>query len=81
MPDAIAAYIEEDYRRQLVARALQLMQADFQPATWRACWELVVHGRPAREVAAELGLTPNAVYLAKARVLARLRQELAGLWD
>ena len=36
------------------------MQADFQPATWKACWEDVVEGRPAAAVAAELGLTGGA---------------------
>jgi RNA polymerase sigma-70 factor (ECF subfamily) len=55
------------------------MQADFQPTTWKACWEHVVAGRPAAEVAAELGITVNAVHLARARVLRRLRQELEGL--
>jgi RNA polymerase sigma-70 factor (ECF subfamily) len=72
---------EAEYRRHLVARALRLMQSEFQPATWKACWEFVVHDRPAAEVAAELGLSVNAVYLAKSRVLRRLREELAGLLD
>ncbi len=57
------------------------MHTDFQPSTWKACWELIVAGRPAAEIAAELGLSENAVYLAKARVLRRLRQELAGLLE
>jgi RNA polymerase sigma-70 factor, ECF subfamily len=56
------------------------MQAEFQPATWKACWECAAVGRPAAEVAAELGMTVNAVYLATSRVLRRLRQELAGQW-
>lgn len=72
---------EAEYRERLVGRAVQLMQTDFQPTTWRACWETVVHSRPAANVAAELGLTVRAVYLARARVLRRLRQELDGLLD
>jgi len=72
---------EREYRQYLVGRALELMQAEFEPSTWKACWELVVAGRPAAEVAATLGLTVNAVYLAKSRVLRRLRQELDGLLD
>jgi hypothetical protein len=32
-------------------------------------------------VAQELGITTNAVYLAKSRVLRRLHQELSGLLD
>jgi RNA polymerase sigma-70 factor (ECF subfamily) len=72
---------EAEYRRYLARRALELMRQEFQPATWQACWEFVVRDRPAAEVAAELGLTINAVYLAKGRVLRRLREQLAGLLD
>jgi RNA polymerase sigma-70 factor, ECF subfamily len=72
---------EVEYRRYLVDRALRLMRADFEPATWKACWEYVVEGRSPADVAAELGVTVNAVHLAKARVLKRLRQELAGLLE
>lgn len=79
--DAVGDFDESEYRRYLVDRALQLMQAEFQPATWKACWEYVVGGRPAAEVAAELGMTVNAVHLAKSRVVRRLREELEGLLD
>ena len=41
----------------------------------------VLDGRPAAAVARELGTTPNAVYLARNRVLTRVRAELAGLLD
>jgi RNA polymerase sigma-70 factor (ECF subfamily) len=80
-PDGTASVEEAEYRSYLVARALRLMQADFQPSTWKACWEHVVCGRPAAEVAAELNLSVGAVYVARSRVLARLREELAGLLD
>lgn len=70
---------ETEYRQWLVGRALELMQREFQPSTWKACWECVVSGRPAAEVAAELGISIGAVYMAKSRVLSRLRQELADL--
>jgi RNA polymerase sigma-70 factor (ECF subfamily) len=70
-----------EYRRYLVQRALDMMRAELQPVTWQACWEFVVQDRPAGEVAAELGVTINAVYLAKSRVLRRLREELDGLLE
>ncbi len=84
--DALAApeveqFWEADYRRYLVDRALAVMQREFQPATWRACWEVVVNGRPAEDVGAELGLSAAAVRAAKYRVLNRLRRELDGLLD
>jgi RNA polymerase sigma-70 factor (ECF subfamily) len=72
---------EEEYRTCLVGRALRIMQAEFADADWKACWQNVVEGRPAAEVAAELGLTVNQVYLAKSRILHRLRMELEGLLD
>jgi RNA polymerase sigma-70 factor, ECF subfamily len=72
---------EREYRLYMVGRALQLLETDFEPTTWKACWETVVEGRPAKEVAEELGLSINAVYLAKSRALSRLRTDLDGLLD
>ncbi len=78
-PDAAAQYWEAEYQREVSRRALQLLRSDFAAGTWQAFWETAVEGRPAREVARELGCSENAVYAAKCRVLRRLRQELAGL--
>ncbi len=80
-PTPDEALWEAEYRQHVARRALELMQSDFEPATWKACWEVVVAGRRVAEVAAELGMTPGAVSAAKFRVLARLREELAGLVD
>ncbi len=79
--DPLPDFEEEEYRRYLVGRALQVMQTDFTTTTWKACWETTVGGRAPAEVAGELGITVRAVYLARIRVLQRLRQELAGLLD
>jgi RNA polymerase sigma-70 factor, ECF subfamily len=79
--DPVGQLVEGEYQAYLVHRALDLMKAEFEPVTWRACWAFVVEGRLAAVVAAELGITPNAVYLAKARVLRRLRAELDGLLE
>jgi DNA-directed RNA polymerase specialized sigma24 family protein len=56
-----------------------MIQADFAPSTWKAFHRLVVDGADADTVAAELGLSVNAVCIAKSRVLQRLRQEARGL--
>ncbi len=79
--DPRLALEEAEYRTQIVRRALALMQTHFEPTTWKACWEFVVEDRKAAEVAAELGITENAVYLAKSRVLRYLRHELQWLLD
>jgi len=79
--DDLEAAWEAEYQQHLVNQALRLMRADFEEATWKACWEMVAAGRPAAAVAAELGLTVGAVYAAKFRVLKRLRRDLQGLLD
>lgn len=78
-PNGPEGFWEAEYCHHLVGRALALMKAEFQPTTWRACWAFVVEGKPASEVAANLGISENAVYVAKSRVLRRLRLELEGL--
>ncbi len=72
---------EREHQMFLAATALKVMRAEFQEVTWKACWEFVVSGRPAAEIAAELGISENGVYVAKCRVMRRLRKELAGLLD
>jgi RNA polymerase sigma-70 factor (ECF subfamily) len=70
---------DADHQRYLVARAFELMRAEFSAPAWRACWETVVEGRTPTEVAQRLGTTVGAVYAARARVLRWLRQELDGM--
>jgi len=72
---------EAEHNQFLVRRALEVMQAEFQPTTWRACWEFVVNGRSAADVAGELGISENAVFIARHRVIHRLQAELEGLLD
>ena len=79
--NALESFWDEDHRQHLAKRALELMQADFEPKSWQACWGLIVEGRSGADLAAELGISENAVYIAKWRVLRRLREELAGLLE
>lgn len=80
-PEDGEAFWETEYRQHVFARAFELMQSEFQPTTWKACWEQVVAGKPAGVVAAELGMSAGAVRAAKFRVLCRLRQEFDGMLD
>ena len=72
---------EREYQRRLSGRAMELVRDEFQPATWQAFWETAVEGRPAAEVGAGLKMSPGAVYVAKSRVLARLRDEVRRMMD
>jgi RNA polymerase sigma factor (sigma-70 family) len=72
---------DEEHDRQVVRRLLELIEPEFEPATWRAFRMVVLEGKPTREAADALGLSPNAVRIAKSRVLARFREEIDGLID
>ena len=65
----------------LLHRALAMIRGEFEPRTWEAFWHTAVDGRAAADVAADLGMTPGAVRVAKSRVLHRLRTDLEDLLD
>lgn len=50
------------------------VEQEVESATWRAFWWTAVEGKPAQDVARELGWTIGNVYSAKCRVLARIRR-------
>ena len=60
---------------------MKRVQGDFGPTTWQAFRRQVLDGVAPAQVAAELGLSQNAVLLAKSRILKRLRAEVAGFVD
>jgi RNA polymerase sigma-70 factor (ECF subfamily) len=65
----------------LYRSALELIVAEFEELTWKAFWRVVVEGQPAAGVAEDLAMSRNAVYIAKTRVLQRLREEFKDLID
>jgi RNA polymerase sigma-70 factor (ECF subfamily) len=77
----LSAWWEREYDRHVVNGLLSVVERAFAPASWQAFRHVVLDERPAGEVAAELGMSVNAVLLAKSRVLARLRQEARALAD
>jgi RNA polymerase sigma-70 factor (ECF subfamily) len=79
--DDVGDIEESEYRQQLVKRALEAMRNELPASTWSAFQEYVLSGHDVDTVAAQLGVRVGTVYAAKSRVLARLRQELAGLLD
>src|SRR5690606_31974421 len=72
---------DQEHDQYLATRLMQIAESDFEPTTWRAFRRVALEGARAAEVAAELGISVNAVLLAKSRVLQRLRQEARGLLD
>ena len=66
-------------RIEVLSRALQLVQGDFEETTWKAFWATTVEGDSAAEVADRLGMLTNAVRQAKFRVIRRIREEFGDL--
>lgn len=65
---------EREYRQRLFDWAADQVRGQFQDATWQAFWLTAVEGRKPSEAAVELDLSVGAIYIAKSRVLARLRE-------
>jgi RNA polymerase sigma factor (sigma-70 family) len=67
---------EQEFQQQLFRLAAAQVQEHFAPTSWQAFWRTAVEGKSAADVAAELGLSVGAVYVARSRVLARLTDQV-----
>jgi RNA polymerase sigma-70 factor (ECF subfamily) len=72
---------DQEHDQHVTQRLLEMIRPKFEPKTWRAFQRVALDGATPDETAAELGLSVNAVFIAKSRVLARLREEGQGLID
>jgi RNA polymerase sigma-70 factor (ECF subfamily) len=72
---------DEEHDRYVVHCLLDLVEKEFEQITLQAFRRLALDGISGAEAAQELGLSVAAVYVAKSRVLARIRQEAEGLID
>jgi RNA polymerase sigma-70 factor (ECF subfamily) len=70
---------DEAVFNSVLGHALDAIRGDFHERTWRAFWGVVIDGRAAADVAADLGMQPGTVRVAKSRVLLRLRRELGDI--
>jgi RNA polymerase sigma factor (sigma-70 family) len=68
-----------DVERELFAWAAEKVRPTVAEGTWQAFWRTAVEGQSGKEVAAALSMTVAAVYLAKSRVMVRLKEQLAEL--
>ena len=79
--DDALSWFELEYRRELFRCAADRVRVEFEAETWRAFWLTSVESEATRDVASLLGKSEGAVRLARCRVLARLKQEIARLQD
>jgi RNA polymerase sigma-70 factor (ECF subfamily) len=77
--DDLSREWDREHDVYVTRRLLERIKVDFEPKTWDLFQQFVLDGKPAEQVAEACGTSPNAVYIAKSRVLARLREEAGGL--
>ena len=65
---------DAEWQERVYAWACEQVRRDVSPATWEAFWRTAIDGQPGKRVAADLGLSVAAVYRARSRVLARLKE-------
>lgn len=70
---------EREFQRQLTSKAMQVIEPEFEGRTWQAFWCSAVQGMPVPEISSSLGMSTGAIYVAKSRVLARLKTEIQRL--
>lgn len=72
---------DKEHDEHVTRQLLELIRPRFEASTWCAFQRVAIDGVAPQAVAEELGISVNAVFIAKSRVLAQLRQEGAGLID
>jgi RNA polymerase sigma-70 factor (ECF subfamily) len=80
-PDPAAAEWEAEWERRVFAWACAQVRPDVAETTWQAFWRTAIEDQPGGQVAADLGLSVAAVYRARSRVLARLKELVQAAQD
>ena len=74
--DELESCWDEDYEQRIFHWAADQIRPEFQERSWQAFWQTAVAGEPTKQVAATLSMSLGAVYVAKSRVLARLKEQI-----
>ncbi|MCC7290748.1 MAG: sigma-70 family RNA polymerase sigma factor [Phycisphaerales bacterium] len=74
--EAFEAAFDAEWRKVAAEEAMDTVRREFEPSTFQAFDLCMRKNMPPREVASLLGISRNAVYLAKGRVVARLKELL-----
>lgn len=69
-----SAAFHREFQKQIFWAAAEVVQTQVQMKTWQAFWKTEVQHEAVEQVASELQMTAGAIYVARSRVIARLRQ-------
>jgi RNA polymerase sigma-70 factor (ECF subfamily) len=73
-PEGGEAEWQAEWERQVFTWACMLVRGEVSDTTWQAFWRTAFDGQPGKQVAADLDMTLTAVYRARSRVLARIKE-------
>lgn len=68
--------IDAQLQQQLFIWAANKVESSVQPSTWTAFWRTAVQNHPVNSVAQELEMSTGAIYVARSRVIARIRKTI-----
>jgi RNA polymerase sigma-70 factor, ECF subfamily len=69
------------YEHELIVWAAEQVKGEFRESSWRSFWATQIEGRSVAETAAELSLSPGAIYMSRSRILARIRAKIEEVSD
>lgn len=79
--ESLSAEFQRQYRRRLLRWAADQVRREFRESTWQAFWRTCVGGQAIGRVAADLGMSTGNVYVARSRIISRLREKVAEFDD
>lgn len=74
--DETADELSMEARREAFRWAADQVRNEFSPDTWQIFWQTAIVGLSVADVCQQTGRTPGAVYVARYRVLSRLKEKV-----
>lgn len=72
-------WFDLEWQRETLRWIAQQVRGEFESSTWTAFWETAIEQASPQEVAEKIGKSVGAVYIARSRVMQRIKQRILEL--